>query len=272
MHLVRIDNVRKRFARVTAVDGVSFDVRRGEICALLGPNGAGKTTLVRMMIGIFRPDEGTIRFQVDGSDPAASAPPASAASAPPGWIGYMPEERGLYRDIPVHRTLTYFGVLRGMPRERAATAAREWLARMGLADRAGDRLETLSKGNQQKVQIIASLVHRPALAILDEPFSGLDPVNQEAVIELFGSLRAEGMTILLSAHQMDLVERLADRIVLIDHGRVLAGGTVDEVRAAAGAGASARLHEVFLRLVRDAGGVAAVTGGVAPNNAPEERP
>jgi ABC-2 type transport system ATP-binding protein len=215
-----VQNVAKSFASVHAVNGVSFSVRRGEIFALLGPNGAGKTTLVRMLLGIFWPDSGRFEYSLCGK---------------PQWplpeqLGYLPEDRGLYKDIPILRTLVYFGILRGLKRRQARASAMDWLKRMNLADRAGERLEALSKGNQQKVQFISAMLHRPAFAILDEPFSGLDPLNQEYFSTLIRELRDEGMTILLSAHQMQVVEKLADRVLLMNRGREVVSGTLDEIR------------------------------------------
>jgi ABC-2 type transport system ATP-binding protein len=220
-NILEVRAVEKEFESVRAVGGLSFEVRAGEIFALLGPNGAGKTTMVRMLTGIIRPDRGTIRYMLAGD---RAAPPA------PAQLGYLPEDRGLYKELPILRTLCYFGVLRGMTRPEATRAAEQWLARLGLGDRAKDKLEALSKGNQQKVQFIASILHRPAFAILDEPFSGLDPVNQDTFLQLLRELRAEGMTILLSAHQMQLVERIADRILLINRGRDVLQGSLAEIR------------------------------------------
>jgi ABC-2 type transport system ATP-binding protein len=218
--VVRVESVVKQFATVRAVDSLSFAVDRGEIFALLGPNGAGKTTMLRMLLGILRPDSGEVRYALDG-----------AAGWPrPGQLGYLPEERGLFREAPVARTVAYFGVLRGMERGAARRAAAEWLARVGLAERAHERPDALSKGNQQKVQLAAALVHRPAVAILDEPFSGLDPLNQELFLDLLRELRDGGTTVILSAHQMQLVERAADRILVIDRGRTALAGTLDELR------------------------------------------
>ena len=222
MPILTVRDVTKTYANVRAVAGVSFVVRPGEIFALLGPNGAGKTSLVRMLLGILRQDEGDIEYCIHGNVPEW---PDS------GDLGYLPEDRGLYKDIPVLRTLVYFGVLRGMRRRAARAAALEWLDRLGLADRAGVRLDALSKGNQQNVQFISAVLHRPAFAVLDEPFSGLDPLNQEVFAAVFRELRDEGMTVLLSAHQMQLVEKLADRVLLMNNGREVLSGTVDEMRA-----------------------------------------
>lgn len=244
MTVLDVQNVSKSFANVRAVNGVSFTVRRGEIFALLGPNGAGKTTLVRMLLGIFWPDDGRFDYSIDdrGEWPT------------PAQLGYLPEDRGLYKDIPILRTLIYFAVLRGMKKREARPAAMQWLDRMGLADRANDRLESLSKGNQQKVQFISAVLHKPAFAILDEPFSGLDPLNQEFFSQLIRELRDQGMTVLLSAHQMQVVEKLADRIFLINRGREVVSGTMDEIR---------RKTEVYSRLglrIRGSADVSVLSG------------
>ncbi|MDO8836315.1 MAG: ATP-binding cassette domain-containing protein [Vicinamibacterales bacterium] len=223
MVTLSVEHVRKQFRSVTAVDDLSFDVTPGEVFALLGPNGAGKTTMVRLLLGIMKPDAGRIHWQLD----ARSAPPG------PRDIGYLPEDRGLYRDQPLLRTLVYFGALRGMSHAEAAAEGRRWLDRFDLASRAHDKLETLSKGNQQKMQFVAALLHRPRVAILDEPFSGLDPVNQDLFLDIIRELRSAGTTIILSAHQMDLVERLADRVLLMARGRALLNGTLAEVRCTA---------------------------------------
>ena len=224
--VVRVEKVEKSFERVKAVDGISFAVRPGEIFALLGPNGAGKSTLVRMMVGILRPDAGEIVYGIGG-------PGRMPGTPGPADLGYLPEDRGLYKDIPILRTLAYFGVLRGMDRRSAERAARTWLERLGLSERAGDRLETLSKGNQQKVQLASAILHRPRFALLDEPFSGLDPLNQEVLLGLLRELRDEGMTVLLSAHQMELIERVADRVLLMGQGREVLSGTIREILGAA---------------------------------------
>lgn len=221
MPILTVRDVTKAYANVRAVAGVSFNVHKGEIFALLGPNGAGKTSLVRMLLGILSPDGGDIEYCLHG-DPPVWPDPAD--------LGYLPEDRGLYKDIPILRTLTYFGVLRGMRHAAARSAALEWLDRMGLADRSTVKLDALSKGNQQKVQFISAVLHKPAFAVLDEPFSGLDPLNQESFAAVIRELRDAGMTVLLSAHQMQLVEKLADRVLLMNHGREVLSGTVNELR------------------------------------------
>lgn len=231
--LIRVRNVGKTFSTVRAVDDVSFDVLQGEVFSLLGPNGAGKSTLVRMMIGMLPPDQGSIQwFDAQGRPAVMDA----------SQIGYLPEDRGLYRDQKVGRILEYFGQLRGMTVAQSRTAAVRWAERLEVAQHLQAKLETLSKGNQQKVQVAAALVHRPRLALLDEPFSGLDPINQEMMLDIIGSLKAEGTTVLLSAHQLDLVERLADRVFLLAHGRPVLSGTVPEVKASVHSGYSLRIH------------------------------
>lgn len=218
---IRVDRVTKSYATVRAVRELSFDVRRGDVFALLGPNGAGKTTLVRMLVGILQPDSGTIAF--DGS------------------LGYLPEERGLHRDTPVLRTLEYFGVLNGMDRGEARRVALDALERFQLKGREKDRVDSLSKGNQQKVQYLAAVLHRPRVAVLDEPFSGLDPINQQRFVDEILRLRDEGCTILLSAHQMDLVESVADRLLLINEGQAVLHGTLEEIRRTTGSGVQLKL-------------------------------
>lgn len=221
--VLSVSGIEKEFAAVRAVRGLSFGVRRGEIFALLGPNGAGKTTTIRMLVGILRPDAGRIEYRLAGGSRTQASD-----------FGYLAEDRGLYPEIPILRTLTYFGVLRGMNRKSAERAARTWLERVGLEDRALDRLETLSKGNQQKVQFVSAILHAPQFAILDEPFSGLDPINQNLFLDVLRELSQRGTTILLSAHQMQLVERVADRILVMSHGEELLHGTMEELRARLG--------------------------------------
>ncbi len=221
--LLTVDDLHKTFATVKAVDGLSFSLEPGEIFALLGPNGAGKTTTVRMLTGLVVPDRGRIAYSGRQGQVMACVPAAE--------LGYLPEERGLYLDQTVLRQLLYFGQLRGMARAEAERAAREGLERVGLGDRAGEKVSALSKGNQQKVQLLAALLHRPRFAILDEPFSGFDPVNQELALGWIRELREAGTTVLLSAHQMALVERLADRVLLMSRGRAVRFGTVAELRA-----------------------------------------
>jgi len=232
--MLTLESVTKTFGTVRAVDALSFDVQPGEIFALLGPNGAGKTTTLRMIAGIIDPDEGRILrghpFTNDRLQDAAR-------------MSYMPEERGLYRDISIADTILYFAKLRGMSAEEARSAARYWLERFGLLDRVKEKLSALSKGNQQKVQFITAILHRPALAILDEPFSGFDPINQELFSSVIRELRDQGTGILLSAHQMDLIERIADRILLLRAGKTARFGTIDDFRKQARA--AERIHFIY---------------------------
>ncbi len=223
--VVEVDAVSKTYTSVRAVDEVSFTVNRGEIFAFLGPNGAGKTTTIRMLIGLMPPDRGTVRYQLREDHTAARHEE----------IGYLPEERGLYPKMPIMRTLVFLAGLRGMSAADAANSASAWLKRLGLGDRQDQKLNTLSKGNQQKVQFISAILHKPQFVVLDEPFTGLDPLNQELFIELIEELRASGMTILLSGHQMALIERLADRVLILHRGRELLSGTMRDIRRKVGA-------------------------------------
>jgi len=218
--LVSAHGVGKSFGAVKAVDQISFEVKPQQIFSLLGPNGAGKTTLVRMLIGMLPPDEGTFRWQNNGG----KISPLDRAK-----IGYLPEDRGLYKDQPVTATLEYFAALRGLNPTESRRVVQMWIERLELTQYAKSKLETLSKGNQQKVQIATALLHRPALVVLDEPFSGLDPINQELMVNLIREIRSEGATILLSAHQLHLIERLADHVMIIAKGREVLSGTVAEI-------------------------------------------
>jgi ABC-2 type transport system ATP-binding protein len=257
--ILELDAVEKSFGEVRAVRGVSVGVRPGEILALLGPNGAGKTTLLRMAIAMIFPDRGSVRYWLGGVE--AGRPDSSL-------IGYLPEERGLYLDVPVLRTLLYFAALRGMRRDDARQEAMRWLDRLDLSGRAGEEMRNLSKGNQQKVQFISSIVHRPELAILDEPFSGLDPLNQDLFLELIRELRAAGTTVLLSAHQMQLVERLADRVVLIREGLRVEDGTLDDLRTRWGTGRRLHLQLRGTAASIDAERLAALPGVLSAQLAP----
>jgi len=211
-------NLVKRYDGVTAVDDLSFKVYEGEIFGLLGPNGAGKTTAIRTIMDILKPDEGTI--QVLGR------PPGMARER----IGYLPEERGLYRDLKVLDVLVYLAELKGTPRPVAHQRALTWLDRVELSDWARRKVRDLSQGMQQKLQFVASLVHDPELLILDEPFQGLDPINVDLVRTLMRELQRDGKTMMLSSHQMNLVEVLCDRILLIDDGKAVLYGPLDEIK------------------------------------------
>jgi|JI9StandDraft_2_1071091.scaffolds.fasta_scaffold10799_3 ABC-2 type transport system ATP-binding protein len=218
--LVVAQKLGKSFGSVRAVHQISFEVYPQQIFSLLGPNGAGKSTLVRMLIGMLPPDEGNFVWR----NSSGEIVPLDRAR-----IGYLPEDRGLYKDQPVAATLEYFAGLRGLNRSEARRVAQLWIERLGLTQYAKSKLETLSKGNQQKVQIASSVLHRPALLVLDEPFSGLDPINQELMVKLIREIRDEGTTVLLSAHQLNLIERLADHVMIIAKGQTVLSGTVEEI-------------------------------------------
>ncbi|CUT03775.1 ABC transporter ATP-binding protein [Candidatus Kryptobacter tengchongensis] len=218
--MLKVENLRKTFSDVVAVDGVSFEVNRGEIFGLLGPNGAGKTTTIRMILDIIKPDYGVIKF--DGKE---------INDEIKSKIGYLPEERGLYRKTKVFETILYFARLKGIEKKTALERARYWLKRFGLIDRVNSKIEELSKGNQQKIQIIISILHDPELVILDEPFAGLDPVNQELLKEVLLELRDKGKAIIFSTHQMDQVEKLCDSICLINKGKPVLSGSLTEVKS-----------------------------------------
>ena len=219
--MLELIDLARRFGDVVALDGVSFDVPDGEIVGFVGPNGAGKTTTMRIALGVLEPDAGEVHW--DGRPLDAEARRR---------FGYMPEERGLYPKMKVLEQLVYLARLHGLSRPDASRRAAETIEVLGVAERANDRVEGLSLGNQQRVQLAAALVHRPDVLILDEPFSGLDPVGVDA---LTGVLRAEGeargVPVVFSSHQLELVERICDRVVLIDRGRIVAGGTIEELRS-----------------------------------------
>ena len=219
MSVVNLESVTKSFGRVKAVDDVSFSVEKGEFFGLLGPNGAGKTTSIRILLDIFKPDRGTVGI-LDGP----------MTDEKKNQIGYMPEERGLYQDIPLERALTYLASLKGMASSEIRARLGEYLERFDLAAYRKKKVKELSKGMQQKAQIIATIIHRPQLLIIDEPFSGLDPVNTQMVKDLLRDLHHQGSTIIMSTHQMHQVEALCQRILLMDHGKVVLYGGLAEIR------------------------------------------
>jgi ABC-2 type transport system ATP-binding protein len=219
-----VREVSKRFGEVRAVDGVSFTVRRGTMTGLLGRNGAGKTTCLRMINGVFLPDAGVI--EVFGS--------SNGGDATRDRIGYLPEERGLYKKMKVLEHLLFLAEVKKPLSAEVVSRAENWLKRLELWEKREARVEELSKGNQQKVQLIGALLHEPDLVILDEPTSGLDPVNVVLVRRILKELKAEGRTILLSTHIMDEAEKMVDEIVLIHEGRVVLAGELAKVRASFG--------------------------------------
>ncbi|HEV8538312.1 MAG TPA: ATP-binding cassette domain-containing protein [Bacteroidota bacterium] len=218
--MLQVTHIRKQYSTVVAVDGISLGVRRGEMLGLLGPNGAGKTTTIRMILNIIRPDAGTITYD--------DKPFSDAVR---NIIGYLPEERGLYRKNKLLNTIIYFARLKGIPPDTARARAREWLERFDLSRYADRKIEELSKGNQQKVGFIISILHEPELVILDEPFSGLDPVNQIVLKDMLMELRRQGRAVIFSTHQMDQAEKLCDTICLINKGKVVLEGSVPEIKS-----------------------------------------
>ncbi|MEE3188860.1 MAG: ATP-binding cassette domain-containing protein [Candidatus Neomarinimicrobiota bacterium] len=219
--MLNLVNISKQYDGVRAVDQVSFAVQKGDIYGFLGPNGAGKTTTIRMIMGIIQPDSGSIEISDNNMENLGRQ-----------IIGYLPEDRGLYQKQKLGEIIVYFGLLRGLEKTAATAKAAEWLERFGLGDQQKRKVEELSKGNQQKVQFILSLVHDPTLLILDEPFTGLDPLNQLLLKEIIQEKRKAGTTILFSTHQMEQVERLCNNICLINQGRIIVEGALESIRAA----------------------------------------
>jgi ABC-2 type transport system ATP-binding protein len=216
---VRLDRVDKRFGSVHAVRGISLEIAEGSLCGFLGPNGAGKSTTIRMIMSIFAPDSGSV--EVLG---------ASALSMK-DRIGYLPEDRGIYRKMKVGEFVGYMARLKGVHPTGLARRIDDWLERLALPGVAKRRCEELSKGQQQKIQLLSSIIHAPDLLILDEPFSGLDPVNGRIVLELIRSEQARGATIIFSTHQMHTAEALCDKVVLINRGEKVLDASLAELRA-----------------------------------------
>ncbi|MDE3002468.1 MAG: ATP-binding cassette domain-containing protein [Gemmatimonadota bacterium] len=218
---LRLDGVTKKFGKHTAVDSFDFEVPRGVICGLLGPNGSGKTTSIRMIMGILGPDEGTVSLY--GEDPNVTRRTK---------VGYLPEERGVYKKMKCLELITFLGEIRGLTRAEARRRGGGWLDRLGLPEWADKKVEDLSKGMQQKIQFISTVIHEPELLILDEPFSGLDPINQDVLEEIVRDYHAKGTTILFSTHLMDQAERLCERVCLISNSKKVLDGDLKEIKAA----------------------------------------
>lgn len=239
-HTVEVSHVAKSFGATQAVADVSFAVEQGEIFGLLGPNGAGKTTTIRLILDIFRPDGGTVSI-LDGP----------MTEEKKDRVGYMPEERGLYQDMVLEQCLVYLGRLKGMSKGDAQQRAGVYLERFDLVQHKRKKVKELSRGMQQKAQIVSTVLHGPELLILDEPFSGLDPVNTQLVKDLMLELREAGTTIIMSTHMMRQVEELCDRIVLIDDGYNVLYGELDQIQ---------RDHSGHAVVVRVAGELPQMTG------------
>jgi len=219
MSNIIVDHIAKKFGDVKAVKDVSFEVNPGEIFGLLGPNGAGKTTSIRIILDIFKPDSGTVSI--------LGGPMTEEKK---DRIGYLPEERGLYQEIPLERCLVYLATLKGLEESDARSRISEYLERFDLADSRRKKVKELSKGMQQKAQLINTLVHKPEVVIIDEPFTALDPVNTQMVKDLLREERDRGTTLVMCTHQMPQVEELADRIALIDKGETVLYGGLAEIR------------------------------------------
>ena len=221
--MLRLDEVSKRFGERRALDGLSVAVPSGEVVGLLGPNGSGKTTAMRIVFGVVDPDRGRVLYDERPLDAGRRR-----------RFGYMPEERGLYPRMTVRDQLVYLGRITGMGAGDARAATERLMEELGIADRAGDRVEQLSLGNQQRVQLAAALVHDPEVLVLDEPFSGLDPVAVAGLSETLARRAAAGGTVLFSSHQLDLVESICESVVIIDSGRLVMAGGVRDLKRASG--------------------------------------
>ena len=220
---LQIEGLHKTFGTVVALDGLTFEVPAGQIFGFLGANGAGKTTTMRIALGVLAADRGRIAWH--GAD---------TRELPRRTWGYLPEERGLYPRMLVLDQLVFFASLQGVPRDVARRTAREWLRRLRVPELADRKAEELSKGNQQKIQLISAVLHDPPVLLMDEPFTGLDPVNVALLRETLLELRDDGRTLIFSTHQMETVEAMCESIAIIDHGRVVVGGTLRQIKRASG--------------------------------------
>ena len=220
MALLELSHLKKYFASQKAVDDISLSIQPGSIFGLLGPNGAGKTTLIRMITGIFFPDEGTISFDGKKFDPEKDI----------GRIGYMPEERGLYKRMKIGEQTMYLAQLKGLSRAEAMASIKKWFIKFEMETWWNKKVEDLSKGMSQKLQFVTTVVHNPKLIILDEPFSGLDPVNSNVIKEEIFNLAKNGATVIFSTHRMEQVEEICDHIALVNRGKVILDGTVKKVK------------------------------------------
>lgn len=220
MHALEVKNLTKRFNTLTAVDNASFEVPEGSIFGLIGRNGAGKTTTIRMMMGIYLPDDGEVVLRG-----------VKVGQEFKNKVGYLPEERGLYKKMKVIDTLQYFAEIKGKTGREIHKKANEYLKRFDLYDRRLSKVEDLSKGNQQKLQFISTILHDPDFIILDEPFAGLDPVNTNLLKDIILEMKEKGKVIIFSTHLMDFAEKLCDHLAMIDHGKIILKGSLSEIKA-----------------------------------------
>jgi ABC-2 type transport system ATP-binding protein len=220
MHLLQLRNLKKYYSTQKAVDDISFSIKQGSIFGLLGPNGAGKTTLLRMITGIFYPDEGEIVFDDKKFDPLSDNL----------FIGYMPEERGLYKKMKIGEQALYLARLKGLSKAQAMERVKYWFIRLGMETWWNKKVEDLSKGMSQKLQFVTTVLHDPKLIILDEPFSGLDPVNANLIKDEIFELAKKGSTIIFSTHRMEQVEEICDHIVLVNQGKKILDGSVQSIK------------------------------------------
>ena len=221
--MLRLEGLHKTFGDVVALDGCSFTVQRGQMLGLLGPNGAGKTTAMRAVFGLVRPDEGRVSWDGRPIDRAVRR-----------GFGYMPEERGLYPKLKVRWQMAYLGQLHGMSRAASQAAADHWLEEFALQDRAESKVGELSHGNQQRVQLIAALLHNPELVVLDEPFAGLDPIGAASMAHTLAQMTKQGTAVIFSSHQLDVVEDLCRDVAILHVGRVALEGPVNDLRSSSG--------------------------------------
>jgi ABC-2 type transport system ATP-binding protein len=219
MPIIAADHITKTFGSTQAVQDISFELRAGEIMGYLGPNGAGKTTTIRMILDILKPDSGTIAVLGGGMNEEKK-----------NLIGYLPEERGLYQDITLEKCLTYLALIKGMEKKDITQRLDELLERFDLSEHRKAKVKSLSKGMQQKAQLISTFIHRPKLVIVDEPFSALDPLNTRTVKQLLFEERSRGTAIMMSTHQMNQAEEMCERIILIDKGKIILSGMLEDVR------------------------------------------
>ncbi len=218
--MLELRDLSRRYGQTIALDGLSLEVPGGDVVGFVGPNGAGKTTAMRIALGVLEPDAGEVLWR---GEPITREDQR--------LFGYMPEERGLYPKMRVDRHLRYLAQLHGHDGAAAAAAAAHWIERLGIAEKAEQRIEELSLGNQQRVQLAAALVHDPPVLILDEPFSGLDPIGTDVMSEVLAERAAGGAAVIFSSHQLELVERICDRVAIVNRGRMVAAGRVEELRA-----------------------------------------